>query len=69
MDALLKPDATNANALREQGECGKSDATNKTKSTPIRARVKALIVRLAIAGLIPIGLADWLIQRGGMRHE
>jgi hypothetical protein len=30
---------------------------------------KAVIVRLALWGLIPAGLAFWLIQRGGMRHE
>lgn len=37
--------------------------------TPIRGRIKALIVTLALWGLIPAGLATWIIQRGGLRHE
>lgn len=31
--------------------------------TPIRARLKTLIVALALWGLLPVALADWLIQR------
>ena len=34
-----------------------------------RSRIKATIVYLALRELIPFPLADWLIQRGGMRHE
>jgi hypothetical protein len=68
MDALLKPDAINANALLAERECGKSDTTSSGKSTPIRSRVKGLIVRLAVSGAIPANVATWLIQRGGLRH-
>ena len=32
-----------------------------------RAQLKAMIVRFAVAGLIPSGFATWLIQRGGLR--
>jgi hypothetical protein len=35
----------------------------------IRAFVKAWIVRLALWGWRPYGLANWLIQRGGLRHD
>lgn len=35
----------------------------------IRAFVKSWVVRLALWGWLPYGLATWLIQRGGMRHE
>lgn len=34
----------------------------------IRPRIKAAIVRLALWGLLPVRLAEWLIQRGGLRH-
>lgn len=68
MDALLNLDATKANALLAEGACGKSDTTRDGKSTPIQSRVKGLIVRLAVWGLIPANVATWLIQRGGMRH-
>lgn len=30
------------------------------------AAIKLAIVRLALWGIIPLGLADWLIQRGGL---
>lgn len=33
-----------------------------------RAKLKAMIVRFAVLGLIPSGVATWLIQRGGLRH-
>jgi len=39
------------------------------KHNGTRAFVKAWIVRLALWGWLPSGLATWLIQRGGMRHE
>lgn len=35
------------------------------KST--RARIKAFIISLACWGLMPVRLADWVIQRGGLR--
>lgn len=34
-----------------------------------RVRFKAWIVRLAICGLIPLLLADWLLEHGGLRDE
>ena len=33
------------------------------------SRIKCLIVTGACWGWIPFKLADWLIQRGGLRHE
>lgn len=36
---------------------------NKT----IRTRIKAAIVALACWGLMPLKLANWIIQRGGLR--
>lgn len=34
----------------------------------IRPRIKAAIVRLALWGVLPVIVAEWLIQRGGLRH-
>lgn len=31
-----------------------------------RARLKSFIVRLAITGMLPMQVADFLIQRGGL---
>jgi hypothetical protein len=35
----------------------------------MKAAIKSLIVRLAVWGLIPAGMAYWIIQLGGLRHE
>ena len=50
-------------------ETGYDTAFDSRNHSPIRTRIKALIVSLAVWGLISPGLATWLIQRGGMRHE
>ncbi|TVR61845.1 MAG: hypothetical protein EA420_10970 [Candidatus Competibacteraceae bacterium] len=46
-------------------------ATQKTSVnqnvTAIRSSIKAAIVRLAVWGLIPVEIARWLIQRGGLK--
>jgi len=33
----------------------------------IRPRIKAAIVALACGGLLPAGVTDWIVRRGGMR--
>lgn len=42
--------------------------TSDSRNHSIRSRIKAAIVRLALWGLLPPKLAEWLIQRGGLRH-
>jgi len=42
---------------------------SQVNHTPIRGRIKAAIVFLALWNLIPFALADFLIQRGGLKHE
>lgn len=49
-------------------EAGYDTAFDTRNHSPIRTRIKAAIVSLSIRGLIPPGLATWLIQRGAMRH-
>ena len=34
-----------------------------------RGWLKSRIITAALLGIIPIRLADWLIQRGGLRHD
>ena len=34
-----------------------------------RRWIKSSIIRLALSGLLPIKLADWLIQSGGLSHD
>ena len=50
-------------------ETGLTNASDSANDTPIRARLKALIVCAACWGLLPIDLADFLIQRGGLNHD
>jgi hypothetical protein len=30
---------------------------------------KSLIIKLSLCGLLPIKLADWIIQRGGLSND
>jgi hypothetical protein len=55
-------------ASGETGEEGNLEA-NSTKHGTVRARIKSVIVRAALAGFIPYAVADWLIQRGGLSHD
>lgn len=31
-------------------------------------RIKSIVIRLALWGVLPVKLAEWLIQRGGLRR-
>jgi len=35
----------------------------------LRRWTKSSIIKLALWGLLPIKLADWFIQRGGLSHD
>jgi len=55
------------------GRAGWHQATPKTSdntlnSTGFASRVKATIVTLALWGLLPISVADWIIQHGGLQN-
>ena len=39
-----------------------------SQNRSIRPFMKVAIVRLALSGVLPVKLAEWLIQRGGLRH-
>jgi len=39
------------------------------KPNKIRGWLKSRIVAAALLGFLPITLADWLIQRRGLRHD
>ena len=55
-------------AAKDPGE-GRGRWMTRADGSRIRAFLKVRIVRLALWGWIPSGLATWLIQWGGMRHE
>jgi Na+-driven multidrug efflux pump len=48
---------------------GSGRGMRQVNGSRILSLVKAWIVRLALWGWLPYGLATWLIQKGGMRHE
>jgi len=55
-----------------KGRAGWHQATLKTSkhtcnSTGLAARIKGFIVALALWGLLPVVVADWLINLGGLR--
>ncbi|MEJ1402429.1 MAG: hypothetical protein RPU73_00925 [Candidatus Sedimenticola sp. (ex Thyasira tokunagai)] len=55
-----------------KGRAGCNQATLKTSKhtcnfTGLVARIKAAIVTLALWGLLPVTVADWLINLGGQR--
>jgi hypothetical protein len=41
----------------------------KPDQVNFKTNSKQVIVRLACWGVIPMGLADWLIKFGGLTHE
>ncbi|MGB5830677.1 MAG: hypothetical protein WBG92_01625 [Thiohalocapsa sp.] len=52
-----------------KGRAGWHQATLKTSkstsnSTGLAARIKAVIVTLALWGLLPVAIADWINHRG-----
>ena len=58
----------------EKGHTGWHRATPKTSkctcsSIGLAARIKVAIVTLAVWGLIPITVADWIIHRGEPHDE
>lgn len=53
---------------RDRWNGATAKTTDSRNHTKIAARIKAMIVRLAVWGVIPAGFATRLIQRGGLRH-
>ena len=57
---------------KTMGRNGGDRPTPKTSDnrnpTAIRSSIKTVIVRLAVWGLIPAGLATWVIRRGGLKN-
>jgi len=59
---------------KTKGRAGWHQATSKTSKcasyfTVLASRMKALIVTLALWGWLPVGIADWLINRGELRDD
>lgn len=38
-------------------------------SRKTKAHIKAIIIGAACWGVLPVKLVEWLIHRGGLRHE
>lgn len=60
-----------ANKKKAATNFGTRAASNNRagRDCDIRRRIKAAIVRLALWGVLPVAVAEWLIHRGVMRHE
>jgi len=56
--------------LNKKGRAGCHQAAQKPadngNSTAIASRIKATVVTLALWGILPIRLADWIINQGGL---
>lgn len=55
----------NKKAARFSPAASKKNKDSKTNYN-VRAVLKTVIVRLAVWGVIPASLAQWVIQRGGL---
>ncbi len=47
----------------------RKDFNYPNQNTTLLSRIKFIVVTMALWGLIPIWLADWIIQHGGMSDE
>jgi hypothetical protein len=61
-------------AANRKGRAGWHQATPKTSertcnSTGLTARIKGFVVTLTLWAWLPVGLVDWLIQRGEPHDE
>ena len=59
---------------KTKGRAGWHQATPKTSKstcncTGLASRLKAAIVNLALWGLLPMAVAEWIIHRGGLRDD
>lgn len=61
----------NETAPVARGCVGKASEAGNLKSnrTTTCGRIKTFLVRITLLGLIPLRLGDWLVQRGGFRHD
>ncbi len=48
---------------------GKDGFSNANQNLNFKAKLKEVIVQIACYGLIPLAMADWMIQVGGMNHD
>jgi hypothetical protein len=58
---------TKKKAARVGTSTASDTAFGNRNPTPIHYSIKAVIVRLAVWGVIPASFATWLIQRGGLK--
>ncbi len=58
---------TNKKAAGLVTQAASDAAFDSRNHTPFAARLKALIVGAACWGLLPVALAEWIINHGGMR--
>lgn len=57
------------NPLREQGAYATNHTANYTRPGSIKQSAKRLIVRAALWGALPTGVASWLLHRLGLVSE
>lgn len=58
---------SSAQRRRNGGNCTTLKTPYTRNYNPIRSRIKEIVVRLALYGLLPISAAEWIIQHGGLR--
>jgi len=46
----------------------KTSGVNRNKNHTFRQRIKQIIVMMAVRGLLPVRVAEWIISRGGLTH-
>lgn len=56
-------------AGRPEKTASKTTAGKSTIPPTRRQRIKAIIFWLGVWGVLPSGVVDWLIQRGGLAND
>ncbi len=59
---------------KTKGRAGWHQAARQTSnsirdSTGLASRIKVAIVTMALWGLLPLGVLEWVIHRGGLRDD
>lgn len=51
------------------GKAASTTGAKRTKNRRFRQRIKAIICWLGVRGVLPVAIVEWIIRKGGMKHD